>query len=91
MTASGHGAECDARAVVLVWTTDERAFGEPFEGPDCLNRAHVFADDLRERGDFPDALICTTGNEAATQDRKARIFASLGTSVLPPAETDGAS
>ena len=70
-----------AQAVVLIWTTDGRALGEPFEGPRCLERAHAFADDLRERDDFPGALICTTGNEAAARERSAPIVASIS---LPP-------
>lgn len=65
------------KAVVLIWTADERAFGEPFDGPNCLNHAHALADDLRERNDFPGALIVVTGNAAATEDRKERIMASL--------------
>lgn len=65
------------KAVVLIWTEDGRAFGEPFDGPDCLNRAHAFADDLRERDDFPGALIASTGDREAVDDRKDRIMASI--------------
>lgn len=84
MANAEHSAEDGLRAVVLVWTTDEQAFGQPFDGPNCLNRAHAFADDLRGRGDFPGALICVTGNEPATEDRKERIMASLRTRATPP-------
>lgn len=68
----------EPRAVALVWTADEQAFGQPFEGPGCLDKAHAFADDLRERDDFPGALIAVTGNETAAQDRTDRLLWGLG-------------
>lgn len=80
----------EREAVVLIWTADERAMGEPFAGPDCLNRAHAFAADLRDRDDFPGALICVTGNDAAVEDRTARITAALASGDSPQA-TGGAS
>lgn len=69
------------RAVALIWTDDERALGQPFDGPGCLDRAHAFADDLRERGDFPGALIAVTGDQEAATDRLDRIAATWGIEV----------
>lgn len=71
-----------AEAVVLIWTADGQALGEPFDGPDCLSIAHAFAEDLRERNDFPGALICATGNKAAGRDRRNRLIHGI---TPPPA------
>lgn len=80
--------ERDLRAVVLVWTLDEQALGQPFDGPDCLERAHDFAEYLRERGDFPGALITVTGTPAASHECMEKLL--VGRLSAPEAgERDG--
>lgn len=65
------------RAVVFCLHADgESVTFEPFDGPDCLSRAHQFRQSIEE--DFPGALMAVTGDEEAAEDRADRLFARLG-------------
>lgn len=66
------------KAVVFVWTEDERVMAQPFEGENCLSRAQAFAEDLRERNDWPGALIVAAGDQEARKERSDQIMESLG-------------